>query len=318
MSVIRHDFGGITDGASLTSGSGGNTVTAGNNFFNSISANAPTAATSAAYEGPRGMRCNTPTTTLCSATWVASLGNIVDFYSRFFFRFTANPSNFSNAQMIRFFGAGGSGAQGGVSWGRTTTNFISILNTLAGTVATATTVPVANTWYRMEVFIHSDVATGYITLRIYSDPTAPSGSAGSGTYEELNALGAAGTWAMASATTGEVDFGVLGASHFPSDTEYVHIDHVNAGQTTGWYGPLTPGFTNTGVPTVAGNLSVGGTLAITAGTWVPTPSSFNYYWHREDDALGTNLVEIGATGATYTLDSADLNKYIRAGVIPVP
>jgi len=36
-----------------------------------------------------------------------------------------------------------------------------------------------------------------------------------------------------------------------------------------------------------------------------------------DDAAGTNLVEIGATGSTYTLSSSDLNKYIRAGVTPV-
>ena len=40
--------------------------------------------------------------------------------------------------------------------------------------------------------------------------------------------------------------------------------------------------------------------------------------HRADDAASTNLVEIGATGSTYTLSSSDLNKYIRAGVIPNP
>ncbi len=77
------------------------------------------------------------------------------------------------------------------------------------------------------------------------------------------------------------------------------------------------GFTNTVPPTVTGALAVGGTLTISNGTWDPTPSSFQYYWHREDDALGTNLVEIGATGSTYTLAAADVGKYIRAGVIPV-
>jgi len=76
-------------------------------------------------------------------------------------------------------------------------------------------------------------------------------------------------------------------------------------------------FSNTVLPTVTGNLNVGATLTANPGTWLPTPSSFNYFWHREDDALGTNLVEIGATGSTYTLSSSDLNKFIRAGVIPV-
>jgi len=84
-----------------------------------------------------------------------------------------------------------------------------------------------------------------------------------------------------------------------------------------WIGPSASTIVNTVVPTVTGSLNVGSTLTANPGTWVPTPSSFNYFWHRMDDAAGTNLVEIGATGSTYTLSSSDLNKFIRAGVTPV-
>ncbi len=78
--------------------------------------------------------------------------------------------------------------------------------------------------------------------------------------------------------------------------------------------------TNTVVPFIEtpSSFTVGGTLTVNHGTWSPTPSSFNYYWRRADDVVGTNVVEIGATGATYTMASADQGKFIQVGVIPVP
>jgi hypothetical protein len=82
------------------------------------------------------------------------------------------------------------------------------------------------------------------------------------------------------------------------------------------YTPASTGFSNTVPPTLTGALGVGGTLTINPGTWTPTPASFTYYWHRADNTAGANLVEIGATGATYTLAAGDTSKYIRAGVIP--
>jgi len=43
-----------------------------------------------------------------------------------------------------------------------------------------------------------------------------------------------------------------------------------------------------------------------------------YKWYRADDAGGTNeTLIIGMTGSTYTLQAADLNKFIRFAVIPV-
>ncbi len=98
------------------------------------------------------------------------------------------------------------------------------------------------------------------------------------------------------------------------------LDNIIAGATS-YPGPATAftGFTNTVPPTVIGNLVVGSTVTANPGTWTPTPGSYQNYWHRADDAVGTNLQEIaGATGATYTLDPADTAKYIQAGVIPLP
>lgn len=75
-------------------------------------------------------------------------------------------------------------------------------------------------------------------------------------------------------------------------------------------------FTLSVPPTVTGALIVGGTLTANPGTWTPTPTSYTYYWQRADDAAATNLVAVGTSGSTYTLSSSDLNKYLRAGVLP--
>ncbi len=76
-------------------------------------------------------------------------------------------------------------------------------------------------------------------------------------------------------------------------------------------------FTNTVPPTITGTLTVGQVLTCNDGTWTPTPGSFSRQWQRADDNIGTNTVSIsGATGGTYTIDSADSNKYLRVEVLP--
>ncbi len=77
------------------------------------------------------------------------------------------------------------------------------------------------------------------------------------------------------------------------------------------------GFTNTAPPTITGSRVVGGTITASVGTWTPTPNTFTYQWERADDTSGTNDTPIvGATGATYTIDPADTNKFLRVGVYP--
>lgn len=64
-------------------------------------------------------------------------------------------------------------------------------------------------------------------------------------------------------------------------------------------------------PQVLGTLEVGNVLTADPGPYTP----ISYVWQHADDATGTNLVTVGSTGSTYTLDSGDLNKYIRAGIV---
>ncbi len=132
---------------------------------------------------------------------------------------------------------------------------------------------------------------------------------------------------MANATT---PAGVVEPTGFESaskDTGFTSATVTWGGSSASAFGAVaielnrsagSSGFTNTVAPTVTGTFTVGSTVTANAGTWSPTPSSFNYFWHRADDTVGTNLQEIsGATGATYTLAAADSSKYIQAGVIPL-
>lgn len=72
---------------------------------------------------------------------------------------------------------------------------------------------------------------------------------------------------------------------------------------------------------ISGTLNVGQTLT---GSYTYTDADSDvqgtstYKWYRADDASGTNSAAIsGATATTYTLQVADVNKYIRFGVVPV-
>lgn len=72
---------------------------------------------------------------------------------------------------------------------------------------------------------------------------------------------------------------------------------------------------------ISGTLNTGQTLT---GSYNYTDADSDvqgtstYKWYRADDASGTNSAAIsGATATTYTLQAADVNKYIRFGVVPV-
>lgn len=76
-----------------------------------------------------------------------------------------------------------------------------------------------------------------------------------------------------------------------------------------------------GADTVSGPEQVGGTLSASGATWgLDSPFgsgtngtiTYTYQWTRSDDNTGTNEVDIsGATSSTYTLQPADVGKYIR-------
>jgi hypothetical protein len=69
---------------------------------------------------------------------------------------------------------------------------------------------------------------------------------------------------------------------------------------------------NTVKPALSGAAVVGGTLAVTNGSWSPTPTSFARQWQR-CAADGTACLNIaGATGRTYGVRSADVGHRLRA------
>jgi hypothetical protein len=72
---------------------------------------------------------------------------------------------------------------------------------------------------------------------------------------------------------------------------------------------------NTAVPTVSGNTTVGSVLSSSAGSWSGSPApSFSYKWQRCNSS-GASCVDIsGATSTTYTLVSADSGSTIRSVV----
>jgi len=99
-----------------------------------------------------------------------------------------------------------------------------------------------------------------------------------------------------------------------SDFEVLQLYHEN-----GWVGsnlpPVAASVQQTGTAqvgqTLTGNYEYSDPENDLQGT-------STYKWYRADDAIGTNEAQIsGATSYTYTLQTTDMNKYVRFAVIPV-
>jgi VCBS repeat-containing protein len=78
---------------------------------------------------------------------------------------------------------------------------------------------------------------------------------------------------------------------------------------------------NTELPTYSGTMKVGEVLNATTGMWndikdgeAAASISYSYSWQRAEDASGTNIEVIGATGDSYTLTTADNSQYIRVAI----
>ena len=67
-------------------------------------------------------------------------------------------------------------------------------------------------------------------------------------------------------------------------------------------------FATAPTPKVTGTLKVGSTIAVSRGTWSPTPSSYAYQWYRSGSAIS------GATASTYKLTSSDKGKQMSVKV----
>jgi hypothetical protein len=68
------------------------------------------------------------------------------------------------------------------------------------------------------------------------------------------------------------------------------------------------------LPTISGTVKVGETLTANPGTWSPGAETYTYQWSRANTATGTYTPITGVTIATYTLQSADLGKFIKVTV----
>lgn len=72
--------------------------------------------------------------------------------------------------------------------------------------------------------------------------------------------------------------------------------------------PAVPTVINTTAPAITGTVLAGQTLTVSNGAWTPAPSGFTRQWYRTGTAIA------GATGATYTLTTADDGQSIYAVV----
>jgi hypothetical protein len=75
---------------------------------------------------------------------------------------------------------------------------------------------------------------------------------------------------------------------------------------------------STGAPTIAGIARSKKVVTASPGTWSNTPSAFTYQWLRCTSTLQASCTAIGgATGASYTGQTADIDLYLRVEVTAI-
>ena len=73
--------------------------------------------------------------------------------------------------------------------------------------------------------------------------------------------------------------------------------------------------TNTSLPSITGEATVGTSLTVNTGSWSSTQITFNIQWFSCSTNLSTSCVaQAGRTTGTYLITTSDLTKYIRASV----
>ncbi len=232
----------------------------------------------------------------------ATLGSISDAFGRFYIYMTANPGNINNE--IQFRSTGTVRARIRIN----TTGKLELINSLNAVVATSTNSVALNQFNRVEFHVTFSATVGFFEALLFTSPDSSTATETIGTgVSNLN---------LGGASANEFLIGTIS-----TQTSWTHwLDNIVWGAAS-YPGPASSSsaLVNSVAPSISGSMVVGSTVTASPGTWTPTPSSFTYFWHRADDNIGTNLVEIAsATGSTYTLDPADAAKYIQVGVIPVP
>ena len=73
--------------------------------------------------------------------------------------------------------------------------------------------------------------------------------------------------------------------------------------------------TNTSLPSITGEATVGTSLTVNTGGWSSTQVTFNIQWFSCSTSLSTSCVaQAGRTTGTYLISASDLTKYVRASV----
>jgi len=74
--------------------------------------------------------------------------------------------------------------------------------------------------------------------------------------------------------------------------------------------------TNSILPLISGNISVGGSVSVSRGTWVGTVENYSYQWRRcTDSVITTTCAAIsGANTNSYVITQNDSGKYLRVSV----
>ena len=73
--------------------------------------------------------------------------------------------------------------------------------------------------------------------------------------------------------------------------------------------------TNTSLPSITGEATVGTSLTVNTGSWSSTQVTFNIQWFSCSTSLSTSCVaQAGRTTSTYLITASDLTKYVRASV----
>lgn len=184
-------------------------------------------------------------------------------------------------------------------------------------VSSATTSSLSVSW---TAAIGGEDGGGYLVVRGTSDPTtAPNVN---GIYAVGNTIAAGMTVVYQGTGTSFTDSSLTdGTTYFyriyTYDKAYNYSAALNGSGTTliSNAAPVASSVAISGTLNVGQILTGGYTYSDTDGD---TQGTSTYQWYRADDASGTNGVAIsGATATTYTLQAADVNKYIRFGVVPV-
>ena len=73
--------------------------------------------------------------------------------------------------------------------------------------------------------------------------------------------------------------------------------------------------TNSSLPSIAGEATVGTSLTVNTGSWSSAQITFNIQWFSCTSNLSSSCVaQSGRTTGTYLITASDLTKYIRASV----